>query len=99
MPRLLYRLGTAAARRPWKVIAGWTVALLCAFGVVAVLGGQLSDDYSLPGTGSQRATDLLLARFPAMSGTDARVVATRRPDPSTVPRWARRQIGSRNCRG
>ncbi len=37
-------------------------------------GGSLHDNYTLAGTGSQQATDLLRDRFPALSGADARVV-------------------------
>jgi RND superfamily putative drug exporter len=75
MSRLLYRLGKAAARRPWRVIAAWLIAAMAVAGVAASFGGPFQDDYTLPGTGSQRATDLLTEHFPAMSGADARVVA------------------------
>lgn len=75
MSRLLYRLGKAAARRPWRVIATWLIAAMAVAGVAASFGGPFQDDYTLPGTGSQRATDLLTEHFPAMSGADARVVA------------------------
>jgi RND superfamily putative drug exporter len=73
--RLLYRLGKAAAQRPWRIIATWFVAALLVAGISATVGGPFEDDYTLPGTGSQRATDLLTEHFPAMSGADARVVA------------------------
>jgi len=43
-------------------------------GAAGVAGGSLQDDYTLAGTGSQRAADLLIERFPALSGADARVV-------------------------
>lgn len=74
MSRLLYRLGRAAARHPWRVIAAWVAALAFIAGLAVSFGGPFKDDYSLPGTGSQRATDVLTAQFPAMSGADARVV-------------------------
>jgi RND superfamily putative drug exporter len=74
MSRLLYRLGRSAARHPWRVLAGWLAALVLAGGLAASAGGALNDDYTLPGTGAQRATDLLREKFPAMSGTDARIV-------------------------
>ena len=75
MSRLLYRLGKASARRPWRVIAAWLIAAMAVAGVAAGFGGPFQDDYTLPGTGSQQATDLLTEHFPAMSGADARVVA------------------------
>ena len=74
MSRLLYRLGRASARHPWRVIALWLAALAAVAGLAVGLGGPFEDDFSLPGTGSQRATDLLIEHFPAMSGADARVV-------------------------
>jgi len=58
---------------PWRVIAAWVVALACIAGLAVGFGGPFKDDYSLPGTGSQRATDLPTEHFPAMSGADARV--------------------------
>jgi RND superfamily putative drug exporter len=75
MSRLLYRLGRNSARHPWRVIAGWVAALALLTGMAGAFGGVLSDDYTIPGSGAQQATDLLRDRFPAMSGTDARVVA------------------------
>lgn len=74
MSRMLYRLGGAAARRPWRVIGAWLLALALFAGAASTLGGALHDDYDLEGTGSQAATDLLRERFPAMAEADARVV-------------------------
>lgn len=74
MSRLLYRLGRAAAVRPWRFIAVWVVLVAAMAGLAGVAGGALHDNYTLAGTGSQRATDLLEERFPALSGADARVV-------------------------
>jgi putative drug exporter of the RND superfamily len=88
MSPLLFRLGRFAARHPWRVIASWGVALAAVVALAAGFGGQLQDDYSLPGTGSQRATDLLTEHFPAMSGADARVVV--RADDGTMDQDAMR---------
>ncbi|HEU4492489.1 MAG TPA: MMPL family transporter [Jiangellales bacterium] len=74
MNRLLYRVGAASAARPWRTVAAWLAVLVAAVAVSAVFGGQPSDDYEVPGTASQRGSDLLLERFPEMSGADARVV-------------------------
>ncbi|TDB85389.1 MMPL family transporter [Actinomadura sp. KC216] len=74
MSRLLYRLGKAAALRPWRFIAVWLVLIGVVAGLAGTMGGALHDNYTLSGTGSQRATDLLEERFPALSGADARVV-------------------------
>ncbi|QFG25655.1 MMPL family transporter [Actinomadura sp. WMMB 499] len=74
MSRLLYRLGRAAALRPWRFVVVWLVLVAAVGGAAAAGGGSLQDDYTLEGTGSQRATELLRDRFPALSGADARVV-------------------------
>ena len=74
MSSLLYRIGRGSARHPWRVIAGWVVALVTVTTLAGAYGGVLTDDYTLPGSGTQRANDLLRDRFPAMSGTDSRVV-------------------------
>ena len=74
MSRMLHRLGGGAARHPWRVIGAWIVAIAIVGGLAATFGGPLNDNYTIPGTSTQRASDLLVERFPAVSGTDARVV-------------------------
>ncbi|WP_344836816.1 MMPL family transporter [Actinocorallia longicatena] len=74
MSRVLYRLGGSAARRPWRMIILWVVALAAFLGAAGTLGGALHDDYTLKGSGSQEATDLLRERFPALAETGARIV-------------------------
>jgi RND superfamily putative drug exporter len=79
MMRLLSRMGAAAARRGWLVVAAW-VLVAVALGVAGQAGGGgFVDDYTAPGSESQRAIDLLAERFPQVVGTDARVVF-HRPD-------------------
>ena len=74
MSRLLYRLGSATARHPWRVISVWVVLVAAMAALAGAAGGAMHDNYNLPGTGSQQATDLLRDRFPALAGADARVV-------------------------
>ncbi|MBF6599922.1 MAG: MMPL family transporter [Dehalococcoidia bacterium] len=63
-----------AVRRPWHVLAV-TVLLFAAILAAAVLfGGSYSDAFSIPNAESQRARDLLQARFPEQSGDAATVV-------------------------
>ncbi|MCU1344735.1 MAG: transrane transport protein, partial [Acidimicrobiia bacterium] len=65
MATFLYRLGHFSVRRRRSVLAFW-VLLLVIIGVVgASLGGSTSDKFTLPGTESQKAFDLLDQRFPA----------------------------------
>jgi uncharacterized membrane protein YdfJ with MMPL/SSD domain len=62
--RILHRLGLVCARRPLIVIGIWLVMLVAVVGAVHILGARTSNDLSLPGTGSQKATDLLQEKFP-----------------------------------
>jgi RND superfamily putative drug exporter len=76
MATTLYRLGRFAFRHRGLVIAIW-VALLGIGGVgAATLSGPTATGFSIPGTESQRAVDLLQERFPQVSadGATARVV-------------------------
>lgn len=72
----LYKLGRLAFRRRWVVLAFWVVALLLAGLGASTLSGPTSDGFSIPGTQSQQAQDLLKERFPQISagGATARVV-------------------------
>ncbi|GAA2594983.1 MMPL family transporter [Actinomadura fulvescens] len=76
MATFLYRLGRFSYRRRKLVAALW-VGLLVLFGVgAATLAGPTSSDFSIPGTESQKAIDLLEKRMPQASadGATARVV-------------------------
>jgi RND superfamily putative drug exporter len=62
-PRL-YRLGRLTYRRRRLVLAIW-LSLLVAMGVTgSALSGPYSDEFSIPGTESQQALDVLAERFP-----------------------------------
>jgi putative drug exporter of the RND superfamily len=74
MSGLLYRIGHAAACHPWRVLSSWLLATVIVLSCAGSLGGALSDDYTIPGSDSQRAHDLLRVHFPQMAGADARVV-------------------------
>jgi RND superfamily putative drug exporter len=68
------KVGGAAARHPWRTIAAWLILIIALFGLKTAFGGQFQDDYTVPGAPSQAGADFLHARFPQMSGADARVV-------------------------
>ncbi|MFK4089469.1 MMPL family transporter [Kribbella sp. NPDC020789] len=71
MATYLYRLGRFAYRRRRLVIFLW-LGLLAAGVVGAVtLSSLTSSGFSIPGTESQRAGDLLHERFPQMGGNSA----------------------------
>jgi RND superfamily putative drug exporter len=60
----LYHLGRFCSRHHWPVIALW-VAATVAFALVGhTVGERTSDNLSLPGTDSTRATDLLEQKLP-----------------------------------
>ncbi len=60
-------------RRRWMVVI-WVVALVAISTLGAKVGGAYSANFSLPGTESQRAFDLLRERFPSQSGDTATIV-------------------------
>src|SRR5262249_3700779 len=84
-----YRLGRFAVRRRWRVLAAWIVVVV-ALGVIGnAAGGGFHDEFKIPGTEAQRATDLLKATFNEPAGTSAQGVVhatsgTRR-DPRPPP--------------
>ncbi|MBM7082788.1 MMPL family transporter [Micromonospora sp. WMMD734] len=68
MATLLYRLGRASLRRRRLVIAVWLVVLVGLGIAAATLRGPTASNFTMPGTESQQALDLLAERFPAASG-------------------------------
>ncbi|MGW2056834.1 MMPL family transporter [Streptomyces sp. NPDC001840] len=76
MATFLYRLGRLAFRRRRLMLLAWTAVLVVAGIGVSSVSGSTTDDFTLPGTQSQRAIDLLEKEFPqaAASGATARVV-------------------------
>ncbi|MCW3814789.1 MMPL family transporter [Micromonospora sp. DR5-3] len=68
MATLLYRLGRASLRRRRLVAVVWLVVLVGLGAAALTLKGPTASNFSMPGTESQRAIDLLAERFPAASG-------------------------------
>jgi RND superfamily putative drug exporter len=64
----LSRWTRACATHPWRVVGAWIgiVALLIA--LVATIGGSLRDEFSIPGSDTQRATDLIESEFASEQG-------------------------------
>ena len=58
MSRILYRWGRAAARHPWRMIGLWLVVAVAVLGLEANVGGETSDDWSIPGTEAQQGADV-----------------------------------------
>ncbi|MGW5418272.1 MMPL family transporter, partial [Actinomadura geliboluensis] len=76
MATLLYRLGRFSFRRRGLVVLLWAALLVLAGVGAAALKGPTSNDFSIPGTESQQAIDLLEKKMPQASadGATARVV-------------------------
>ncbi len=74
------RPGSVARVARWSgthrriVIVGWIVLLIGSLGLSGVIGTRYSDNFSLPGTDSQRAADLLTRDFPAQAGDVDQIV-------------------------
>jgi putative drug exporter of the RND superfamily len=74
MAALLQRLGRNSFRHRRRVLAIW-LALLVVLGVAASsLSKPFSEEFKIPGTGSQQAIDLLKEKLPAASGAAGQVV-------------------------
>ena len=100
MTPLLYRLGGFCVRRRWIVVAVWLVIFAGLAVAARSVGPDLNDNLTLPGTDSQRATDLLAERFPSQAnGTNPVVLQAPRarssPTPSTRSRSTTRSRRSR----
>jgi RND superfamily putative drug exporter len=79
MARLLYALGRWAVVHRGRVLLTWLLLLVVAGCLGTALHGQLSSVFTVPGTESQNAQNLLQAKFPAAAGGDARVVFAAAP--------------------
>jgi RND superfamily putative drug exporter len=75
----LNRLGAFAFRRRWVVLVAWLVIFVGVAVASASLKGTTSGSFSIPGTQSQQAIDLLQERLPAASGASGRVVFAAAP--------------------
>ena len=72
----LYRLGRGAFRHKWWVIAAWVVALALVGGLVGALQPKFAQNFSLPGTDSDRAMAILKSDFPAVNDQQLKASTT-----------------------
>jgi putative drug exporter of the RND superfamily len=73
-PRGLERLGRVMARRRWWVIGAWLLAIAALLVPASHLHDVYRDVFSVPGTNSQDATNLLDQRFPSQQDPTASIV-------------------------
>jgi RND superfamily putative drug exporter len=76
MTSVLYRLGHVCVRRRWVVLAVWLTVFAALAVAARSVGPNVNDNLTLPGTDSQKASDLLAARFPEQANGTNPVVMT-----------------------
>ncbi len=74
MSNYLYRLAALAFRRRRLVLAVWLAAAIAAIAIAQVSGGKTNDNFTIPGTEAQHASDVLSAKLPAFSGGQSTIV-------------------------
>jgi putative drug exporter of the RND superfamily len=74
MASALYRLGRISYRRRRRVLAIWLALFVAMFVGAGALSGPTDDTFSIPGTESQQAIDLLEERLPEANGASGRIV-------------------------
>jgi len=67
-PGLVARVARRCIEHRRRAVIAWVVLLIAALGASAAVGTRQATDFSLNGTESQRAQDLLKRDFPAQSG-------------------------------
>jgi putative drug exporter of the RND superfamily len=70
----LARWARANARHPWRVVASWLVILVVLIGLVGAVGGSLKDEFEIPGSDTQKATDLIEKEFTEEEGSVLNIV-------------------------
>lgn len=74
MSTYLYRLARFAFRRRWLVLTIWLAAVVVTIVLAGASGGKTNDNFTVPGTESQRASDLLKQKLPVLGGGQTQVV-------------------------
>jgi len=74
MSNYLYRLARLAFRRRRIILAIWLAAAIAAIAIATISGGKTNDTFTIPGTESQNAANVLTARLPAFSGGQSTIV-------------------------
>jgi RND superfamily putative drug exporter len=70
----LARWTRACATHPWRVIVGWVGIVVLLVVLVGTIGGGLKDVFEIPGSDTQKATDLIESEFASEQGGVLNVV-------------------------
>ena len=70
----LARWARACATHPWRVVFAWVGIVAGLIVLVATIGGSLKDEFSIPGSETQKATDLIKAEFASEQGAVLNIV-------------------------
>jgi RND superfamily putative drug exporter len=70
----LARWARFCATHPWRVVIGWVAIIIVLIGLVATVGGSLRDEFEIPGSDTQRATDLIESKFASEQGAVLNIV-------------------------
>jgi putative drug exporter of the RND superfamily len=58
----------ACASHPWRVVVAWLGIIAALVVLVATVGGSLKDEFEIPGSDTQKATDLIESEFTSEQG-------------------------------
>src|SRR5215216_6013353 len=64
----LARWHRRCATHPWRVVGAWVGIVAGLIVLVATVGGSLKDEFEIPGSDTQKATDLIEAEFASEQG-------------------------------
>jgi putative drug exporter of the RND superfamily len=64
----LARWARACATHPWRVVFGWIAIVVLLVLLVGTVGGSLKDEFEIPGSDTQKATDLIESQFASEQG-------------------------------
>ena len=70
----LARWAGRCARHPWRVVSTWVGIFVVLIALNAAFHGKLINDFKIPGSDTQKATDLIEAKFGGEKGAALRVV-------------------------
>ena len=70
----LARWARRCATHPWRVLGTWLGIIVVLIALVATVGGCLRDEFEIPGSDTQRATDLIEKSFTSEQGAVLNIV-------------------------